>query len=606
MCGMLGGMGHGIPEYVKSKIDSLKHRGPDSQKILNLSDNLTLAASRLAMTDPTPRSDQPMVEPETGNVIVFNGEIFNFLELRKILEEKGSKFNTTSDTEVVLKFITRFKDNIDQLEGMFAFCHYNKDSNKIILARDFLGKKPLYYSIGNNYFIFSSKVNLVKNYLEKTSLDNLSLSTYLKFGYLINPNTMFKEIKSVQAGEVISIDLSTLKINEKFKFIPVSILKPPEIELRKVLENSFIERVRGHEKIALSLSGGIDSSVLAFLSSSLGVKCKTYSMRWPESDKERYNYDSQVAEEISKKLGLDFQIVDMPKVNKIADELSKYVSIMEEPNSNPSGLSMMSLYKQISLDGTRLVLTGDGGDEIFGGYRRYGLINRLDYMPQISEKTLNKLHLETDFNQPNLSRLYTSFLEGKSLDFWSYWQRVADDGYLKSFFNEYKKYIQELDDYLHILGPFKNKRLPITMIRDLKIWLAMESNTRLDRVSMAHSIEARSPFLSEKIIGTGYREMKKNSFKILNKEILTNRFPELKDLPKMKTKVGFISPLGFWLRNNSELINDCLRYVPKYFDFDKKILQLLANSPQQGNYHKFNFLWSIIVLAQWHNSQFSQ
>jgi hypothetical protein len=123
---------------------------------------------------------------------------------------------------------------------------------------------------------------------------------------------------------------------------------------------------------------------------------------------------------------------------------------------------------------------------------------------------------------------------------------------------------------------------------------------------MAHSIEARSPFLSEKIIGTGYREMKKNSFKILNKEILTNRFPELKDLPKMKTKVGFISPLGFWLRNNSELINDCLRYVPKYFDFDKKILQLLANSPQQGNYHKFNFLWSIIVLAQWHNSQFSQ
>jgi asparagine synthase (glutamine-hydrolysing) len=607
MCGIIGAVGKDSYSFIINNLDFLKHRGPDSQGVILLNNHLSLAATRLAMTDPDPRSNQPMTDSMNGNALVFNGEIYNYKEIRKNMVSKGVKFTTESDTEVVLKVLGQLTDDyIKFFQGMFAFCFYNNLNNSITLARDYLGKKPLFYAAGKDFFIFSSKLSLIKNYLKDITLDTEAVSQYLKLGYVISPITMFKDIRSVQPGEVIQIDLQSLQINRKFRFIPDAIINSEDLNLRNTVLNSVRERVTGHDSIALSLSGGIDSTIIAILSAQLGLKCQSYSMHWAESDKSRYNKDSEIAKMVSKKLGIPFTLVNMPSVKLLPEELNSFIKAMEEPNSNPSGLSMMSLYKQISSDGTRLVLTGDGADEVFGGYKRYSNMSRFDWLPMLPQSTLNKLHLNFENKSDLVTKFSLMLSSGQNMDFWYHWHKISSVNYLQKFYDQYSDSSFELsEDYLSkLLSQDKNK-VSISMLRDLRIWLTMESNTKLDRVSMAHSIEARSPFQSERLIGLGYRKMLENDFKVLNKRILIDQFPELKKLPINSTKMGFISPLGYWLRNNPELVFDSVKYLKLNFNFNKDELDLLSISPRNNRYSEFNFLWSLIVLAKWHESEFN-
>lgn len=613
MCGIIGAIGPESHKFIVQNLDLLKHRGPDSQGTILLDNNLTLAATRLAMTDPHPRSNQPMIDNVSSNALVFNGEIYNFKFLKKNLISKGVNFRTESDTELILKALTEFKNEyVKYFEGMFAFGFYNKSNNSLTLARDYLGKKPLYYSIGKNYLVFSSKISIVKKYLIHTGLDNKSVSldiksvsAYLKLGYVINPNTMFEEIKSVQPGELIEIDLTSLAIIDQIKFVPDSIINPPEIEIREMLKNALYERVIGHDSFALSMSGGIDSTIIAILASELNLNCNAYSMRWPESDKSRYNLDATNAKLIARKLGIPFQIVDMPKVNYIPELLYKFIQAMEEPNSNPSGLSMIALYGQITSDNHRLVLTGDGSDEIFAGYSRYKKMNKFHWIPKIFKNYLLSLGVELESHNQLLSKLAIISTPATNLNYWYHWQQIANDNFVKRFFRDYQdnEIPLEKNEFTQILTQSKSK-LPISMYRDLKIWLSMESNNKLDKVSMAFSIEARSPFQSEKLIGVANREMVRREYKIFDKKLLTNQFSELKQLPTNETKMGFVSPLGHWLRNNPSMVLDNINYLKKHFDFNIVILDELIASPNKGNYSNFNFLWSLIVLANWHAAEF--
>ena len=166
MCGILGMVGKNSANFVSRNIDSLEKRGPDSKNVVHVSDFLSLGATRLAMVDRHVRSDQPLMD-ESGNLIIFNGEIYNYLNLKKTLSNSGVSFYTESDTEVLLKLLTFEGDKaITKLQGMFAFAFYNKKDNTILLARDFLGKKPLYYTIVNQQFVFSSSLNIVKSALD--------------------------------------------------------------------------------------------------------------------------------------------------------------------------------------------------------------------------------------------------------------------------------------------------------------------------------------------------------------------------------------------------------------------------------------------------------
>ena len=601
MCGIVGGIGPGSSEAVNDYIDLLSRRGPDNRSIRTLGNGLTLGSTRLAMTDPLPRSNQPMVEPVTENMIVFNGEIYNYKAIRKNLASAGVKFDTESDTEVLLKAISFLGPNIiSTLEGMFSFVFFDKKRNVLILARDYLGKKPLYYFLGENKFFFASHMELINKYKKDLKLDLNSVKTYLELGYLVDPATMFEKITSVMPGEIVSIDLNNLVIISRDRFIPNSILNLGDINVSDTLKSALIERVDGHDKFAISLSGGVDSSILALESSKLGLNAQTYSMSWNNSDKDKYQSDARAAKQIASILGLKHRTIEMPTPDKLDPILTEYVKAMGEPNSNPSGISMMILYSEIAKDKHRLVLTGDGADEVFGGYERYKFANLLKLFPKISSNVIKKTIERHKFSKSVFKSLLLSTVPHDSDLFWLYWHSIAHDNAIQKIIKGLPDakpliYGKELND---LYNNYKTGAAQL-MFRDLKTWLPMESNRKLDRISMWYSIEARSPFQSERVIGSGYKKMNDLNFSKVSKEVLKSAFPDLKKLPILYSKHGFISPLGYWLRNNSELIEDSLESISNYLPFERKELSSLSQAAQNRDYAQFKLLWSLIVLNRW-------
>jgi len=605
MCGIVGGVGRGIKQHIDSNIRLLSNRGPDSEKSLALGENFLFAATRLAMTDPHPRSDQPMQDIKSKNCIVFNGEIYNFKKIKKQLISDGINFITESDTEVILKSLQYYGlESIKHFEGMFSFAFYNSTKNTILLSRDYLGKKPLYYSMSKDYLIFASQLDIIKKYLSNLSLDYQSISAYLKLGYVLSPKTMYKEISSVRPGEFIEINLKDLQIINKQCFVPYAITEPANLDIRKVVRSALNERVEGHNSLALSLSGGIDSTIIAIETARLGLNCTAYTMKWSDSDKITYNRDFKAAQIISKKLGISFFPVEMPSIKSLSDQIYKYVSAMGEPNSNPNGISMMALYSQIALHGHRLVLTGDGADEIFGGYERYSLINRSRNLPRFNNRFINKMLGLSDTKYKILNSFALASASTETWEYWLRWHEISTTKYLEKNFKDYTfQHVLLDDDALAMFLRINGGKVGPVMFRDMKTWLSMESNVKLDRISMRFSIEARSPFQSEKLIGVGYNKMAASRFNFLNKQILTKHYPELLSLPILEKKNGFLSPLGHWLRNSNNLILEHMEYLSNNFSFDKKELLNISKSPMEGDYKNFRFLWSLIILAAWHNSE---
>jgi asparagine synthase (glutamine-hydrolysing) len=601
MCGIVGGIGSHSLDVIHKNLNLLNRRGPDHQAINTFSNGLTLGSTRLAMTDPHSRSNQPMVELISENVILFNGEIYNFKIIRRNLIDKGITFDTDSDTEVLLKSMSFYGPKIIPIfEGMFSFAFYDKKRNTLTIARDYLGKKPLYYFLEKNRFFFASQTEFINKFANDSTINLESIRTYLQLGYLVDPQTMYQKITSVKPGEIICIDLKNFTILSTESFIPVSIQNPDDIELSNVVSRALLERVEGHSKFAISLSGGVDSSILALQCSKLGLNAQTYSMAWSNSDKSKYQSDAIAAEEIASKLGLVHKTIEMPKPDQLDTMITEYVRAMGEPNSNPTGISMMTLYSEIAKDNHRLTLTGDGADEVYGGYRRYAALNNLRFVPKIELNVLKESIISGGVKSKFFKNLLLAFVPLKSDEYWLNWHLLARDNLIDKIIKGLPA--RKPDVYGGELFDVYSKsrdRASSLMFKDLKTWLPMESNRKLDRISMWYSIEARSPFQSETVIGTGYRKM--NSFKFLNvnKELLKEAFIDLKTLPILPSKHGFLSPLGYWLRENPELITESLNSITSYLPFERNQIEALGRSPQSGNFNDFKLLWSLIILNRW-------
>ena len=433
-----------------------------------------------------------------------------------------------------------------------------------------------------------------------TQVDPNSVYTYLNLGYVIDPHTIYSKIFAVQPGEVIRINLTSLTIEKQFSFFPKAIVNDDQQDIQSTLDAEILKRVDGHSNFAISLSGGLDSSIIALRSQRLGLRPNAYSIGFQNSDKLRYSEDSIVAKEVARKLGLNFNLVQMPKANFIPEILTKYVNAMEEPLSNPTGLSMMVLYAEISKNGERLVLTGDGSDEIFGGYDRYLKSHKIQFLPQLNNRFLKYLNNRHDLFPKKLQNFLISLSPSESSQFWHYWHSIAYETSLKNLCNF--KGVTSLESNTHneLKKMFGNKsRVSELVIRDLSIWLSMESNRKLDRISMWNSIEARSPFQAERIIGLGYSKLRRSNYRILDKKILRDSISDLETLPIVNKKLGFISPLGYWLRSNPDLVFQSMQYLEQNTDFNKNELNKIMASFKKNNYQDFNLIWSLIVLANW-------
>lgn len=605
MCGILGGIGSKSQVFVLENLQSLIRRGPDNNGFIALENGLCLGATRLAMTDPHERSNQPMIDLTTNNALVFNGEIYNYKWLRNKLISRNIKINTESDTEVVLKFLSEFGfKGIAEFEGMFAFAFYNYKKNSLIVARDFLGKKPLYYRESKNAFYFSSQASLLKKTLASTTLNTHALNEYLRIGYIQDPYTMYNDIYAVNPGEFFEVNLSNLSIDKRMVISPRSLSEESNLSFRELLNKAILERTIGHDQFAISMSGGKDSALIAMQSKDLGLNFTAYTMSFSDSDKERYNFDADASKKICKSLKINHKIIEMPNVQEIPEIMESFLKAMDEPNINPTGLAQLILFSNIAKNGNRLVLTGDGADEIFGGYLRYSKAKKLRLIPQIRIKALEKI-ISADIDHiPLIKKVAYSFIRSDSDDCWLYWHQIMSNRKVANLVgSNFKIYLNR--EVIANLTKIKSKnRVFQLMSKDLAIYIAMESNRRLDRTSMWSSIEARSPFQSERLINYAYSYMSRNHFSKVNKNIFFDEFPNLQKLPLVKDKIGFVSPLGHWLRSNKKWVDDSLFFLMDLNVFQKESLLDLIDSQYENSWENTRFLWGLVVLANWFKLNF--
>lgn len=607
MCGIVGSLfvPNGVA-WVDEQTKLIHLRGPDSQIVKEVNSNLCMGVARLAMTDPHPRSNQPMIDAETGDVISFNGEIYNFREIRRDLESRQVHFQTESDTEVLLKFLTfNGLESLEKLNGMFAFAFYSKSHNKVYLSRDKLGKKPLYFEKNSDSFRWSSSLDSFNGENRRSSISDLALTQFLSLGYLLDPTTTKPEINSVMPGEILEINLDSRQIRKSSFLEQNSYIDEGSSSLRKLLSESVADRIEGHQKVAVSLSGGVDSSIIAI---ELGKNCDqatAFTARWSDSDKQRYNLDSDVAHSVSSKLGLRIESVEMIQASEVEEELKKFLFALEEPNNNPSGVSMLKLYSAIAASGHRLALTGDGSDEIFGGYARHLAVTRVPNLLQLEANNLGKLiFADSRKNKSILNKILATQISTKSPLSWLNWHwtftplelsRILSPAISMQLISDCMVgAVASIENLPKVLDPPQ-----AIMVRDHQVWLAMESNRKLDRISMHYSIEARSPFQDDRVINWANSYMNTHKHKRLSKIALWEQYPELKTLGVRSDKAGFTSPVGHWLRANPVLVRSSLDFLSRDPRFNAKELHYLTDAPQRGRYRELMQLWSLVVLATW-------
>ena len=601
MCGIIGSVGvQPNQSWVDTSNQFLHHRGPDSFNSRSVSNQVILGAARLAMTDPHPRSDQPMVDSKSGNVLVFNGEIYNYRELRHELSSNGYSFNTNSDTEVLLAGLTvHGRDFLPKLNGMFAFCFYDAKKKTVMLSRDSLGKKPLYFTIDNGTLNFCSSQLALRSTQTNLTRDEKGIEDFLLLGYYIDPSTPNALIQSVNPGEILEARVRTPTELSRNKIGPFHPDKKPD-NLRECLTSAIQQRIDGHDHVAVSLSGGLDSTLVALILSEIKPNCTAFSACWPDSDKSRYNHDSEVAFNTAKQLGIEFKKVNIFESSDLERMLNLYLEVMEEPNNNSTGLSMLNLYESMSKSGFRLALTGDGADEIFGGYSRYLLSEKIPNLLNLKSPRFQRIVL----NQKNqkFGNLFGSQLDSHEISKYLKWHLI--------FTPEEISLLNPKLSAKHVMNRFLgdlSKKIVLDsdstrenfMQFDSQLWLSMESNRRLDRVSMNYSLEARSPFEDEVVRDYAKEVIHDEQSKITKREIFLEAFPELISIRLQQEKIGFISPIGHWLRNNRKLVSGSLNFLASNLGFNRAFLNELNGAPDRGNFAELTKLWTLIVLAQW-------
>jgi asparagine synthase (glutamine-hydrolysing) len=608
MCGIVGSFGEKVDaNWVMSETDHLERRGPDHKSILEINSKLIMGATRLAMTDPHPRSNQPFARTDLNATITFNGEIYNYKELRSELSQAGYIFNTDSDTEVLLIALHCFgTEATKKINGMYSFAFYSDESKQLILGRDSLGKKPLYLLTLGNTLHWSSSLRSLANLKKNRQLSSEGLIQYLSFGYTIDPATIEQEISALSPG---TLHCSTINGSNLACRVLISESYLPDDfsqlgNIREEIKKAVKVRISEHNSIAISMSGGLDSSIVAKIAAELDVQATAYSAIWPDSDKSRYNTDAAVAKIVTSNLGIPCKFVEMISTSNLAETIDGFVTSMEEPNSNPTGISMMSLYKAIRQDGHRLVLTGDGSDEIFGGYPRYNAQSRIPKVLNLRGDLLSRV---LSSERTSASNFFISALlsqtENRNFHRWAHWHWNFSPSEVSNLLiaNPGITLVSQQLSKLFLGNMYENSknRVDQMMKTDRDIWLAMESNRKLDRISMYNSIEARSPFQDERVIMAGLNAMANSKFKSIEKKILWEAFPEMLSLGVRTDKTGFISPVGHWLRGNPQLATASVEHLNSLELLNMKPMRQLLSAPNEGDYRKIMQLWSLIILSRW-------
>lgn len=542
-----------------SCIKLMKLRGPDFQdfKEFELSPHRVLfCASRLSIIDTFERSNQPF-EDENG-ILIFNGEIYNYLELKKNLLKKKIVFKTKSDTEVLLKYLNYYGvKNLNRIHGMWGFAYYSKNKNKFYLCRDKFGEKPVFYSYDKkkNNFIFGSNVNYIKELSTRDYLvDQEKIYDYLRYGFrsIFSENkTFFKRIKPVNPGELIEIDKNfKVKISrylklEKYKpkiqnySLGKKILKN---EIKRIIPKTF----RSDVPIAFLLSGGIDSSIISYIAKKNLKKIKFYSLKIKNK-----NYDeTKNIELVKKKLNLNHEFIILNKgINKF-DVIDELIEDIGFPLIGSTNIAINQICKKVKKDGYKVILTGNGGDEIFSGYYAHHLTYLLS-----NKKSKNFEQKHMDWENKTKIHVRTEILKNLEL----YEKNVNKNGYNfeANLYEKYFKILKKRKKPLKVLN-IKNKDFFIKHLDNDLFYDQFPTQAHsMDNIAMHNSIESRMPYVNDYFYNLRNRMSKdfliKNGLaKYILRDAFKNKLPNSVLFNSEKT--GFYFP-----------IRECINFKSKKF-----------------------------------------
>jgi asparagine synthase (glutamine-hydrolysing) len=395
MCGIFGIIGHNSPvpaEILEQATRSLAHRGPDDGGAVILRGSqqqaieIGLGNRRLAILDLSPLGHQPMNDPASGNWIVYNGEVYNFRDVRTKLEREGVYFNSLSDTEVILKAYGRWGEQcLHEFRGMFAFAIWDAQRQRLFVARDPMGIKPLYYYSSDRYFMFSSEVRtLLGTGLVPRRIDPAGLVSYLTFGSLYDPNTLVEKVNSLSAGHYLTWDKGQVTQTEYWDLVspevaPEKSRNELETSVFEMLDESVRMQLVSDVPVGVFLSGGIDSSSLVGILSRNGVRASTFSIVFREADYSEAEYSRAVAEQFR----TDHHEITVSQSDFLA-AIAPAIHAMDLPTVD--GANTYFVAEKTRAAGVKVALSGLGGDEVFAGYSSFTTVPQMERFDNVWEQ----------------------------------------------------------------------------------------------------------------------------------------------------------------------------------------------------------------------------
>jgi len=618
MCGISGASFELIekaPQVVLNSMNSvLKHRGPDDNGIYHDND-MGLAHARLSIIDLSENGRQPMESDDKGHVIVFNGEIYNFLELRDELQRKGYQFRTRTDTEVLLNSYIEFGvECLNRIRGMYAFAIWDKKKRELFLCRDRIGKKPLYYFYDGKNIAFASEI---KSILQipgfHKKIDTTAIVDYLKYLYVPHPKSIYENICKLEPGHYLIYRDGKIIIKEYWDIdfsVPLQGNADDISErLLSIISESVKSRLISDVPLGAFLSGGIDSSaVVALMAEAQEEPVKTCTIGFDSAEHNEAGY----AKAFSQQFNTEHHEYYVRHKEGIESVIKKLVWHFDEPFADSS---MVPTY-HVSRMARKIVtvaLTGDGGDESFAGYEKYSIDlmeNRVRGI--VSKFFLNMLSTISDNFDSGMGKKIHSLSSSASLSpaeaFYITNTFIPDIMFKAILAEGLKKATSDYDPFEHTYRYYKTANgidhISKILYTDLKSYLPGDILAKVDRMSMANSLEVRSPLLDHKVIEFAARIPSTLKIKGKNKKIILKKTFEKILPPELmnRKKHGFDVPLDKWFRHELRQMAYDYLFQKKFMNdfFNVAEIKKMWEHHQMQNANYGTSIWSLFIFSLWY------
>ncbi len=625
MCGITGIIafneeGKKYLSKISAATYTLQKRGPDGEGIY-FDKNCALGHRRLSIIDTSEAASQPFSDSSKRYTIVFNGEIFNYKQLKKELEQKGFQFKSQSDTEVLLNlYISEKEMCLEKLDGEFSFAIYDKETEEIFLARDRFGIKPLYYYQDKNKFIFASEMKAIIEFGIPKEIDKNSLQTYFHLNYIPSPYSIFKNVLKLEAGSFLKINNNNTLEIENYYSIPklstnnyFSDYNLAQKKIKILLEQSVQNRMIADVPLGAFLSGGIDSSIITAIAAQQTKYLNTFSIGY--KDEPMFD-ETEFACLVAKKHKTNHTVFELTN-NDLYNNLHQVLEYIDEPFADSSALAVNILSMHTKKHVT-VALSGDGADELFAGYNKHAAELKARHknftakLVKASYPILKQLPKSRNTKSGNKVRQLEKFAEGMNLSpqerywQWAKWSGFNKNDLFSASFLKNKNDFENFETRKSTILNYINNDYNSVLMTDMNLVLKNDMLVKVDRMSMSQSLEVRVPFLDHTIVDFAF-SLPAN-FKIDDKhrkKILKDAFK--KELPEelfSRGKKGFEVPLLKWFKTDlksmitDDLLSDSFIKEQNIFNLDtiQQLKKQLFSSNPNDSVEK---IWALIVFQFW-------